>query len=136
MKKILFVFALFLLPLIAEAGSYRLLATEMAYKIKSDGEWEEWSDWQECSIKVIVDLDDDFIKIFTEDVITIEVRKWKDTDDDGKGGKIIPAYCVDNDGDELDMRFRVAKDDTFQLYLDYDSFKVVYNLEMMDSTDQ
>ena len=119
-----------ILPLLAEAASYRLVTTEVAYKTYLSGRWTDWSDWEESSIKVIVDLDEDFVKIFADNTITITVINWKESVDDGKGGKIIPASCVDSDGDKLEMRFRIAKDNSFQLYLDYETFKIVYNLEI------
>ena len=130
MKKIFIIFSMLILPLLAEASSYRLVTTEVAYKAYSSGKWTDWSDWEESNIKVIVDLDEDFVKIFADNTVTITVINWKESTDDGKGGKIIPASCVDNDGDKLDMRFRIAKDGSFQLYLDYESFKIVYNLEV------
>ena len=56
----------------------------------------------------------------------IEQFYEKDEDD---GGSVLTFKCFDNDADDCNVRLRVTKSGDWQLYVDFDTIMIVYNLE-------
>ena len=90
----------------------------------SKDKWSDWSEWESCFYKVIIDLDSNTIVINGSKHI---IDKYIETiiDDNSKTTK----YTVINyDNKTCFIRLREQKDGVKQLYVDYDSIIYVYNL--------
>lgn len=130
MKKLFFILVMFLTCVGAfGADVMKFQATQLAYKVQgSNGAWEEWSDWEDCDYLVVLNFDKDRIQIYTSSPIRLDIYKYGDTESQSDGGNITTLSCVDEDGDECEVRVRFQEDGQMQLYIDYATVMVVYNL--------
>ena len=95
---------------------------------------EEWSDWQDCSDLIVVDVEKETIVIYDEgDPVNFDIVKMAQT-----GDGVMSFKFVDDDGDTgvitLQMTGEdVPEDEEDQLYIDYDeyTFRYVYHIEYL-----
>ncbi len=116
------------MPLMIEAKDiYRFKTTDYAYKTKDDGRWGEWTDWEDISAILVIDTQKK--KIILGDEKTYYIKKSLGLEDEDDGGSVLTFKCFDNDADDCNVRLRVTKSGDWQLYVDFDTIMIVYNLE-------
>ena len=132
MKKVLFTLAL-LLTFVGTISAEVLKMRTTSFAIKSVNEygyWSDWSDWEGCSILVVVDVDGDRITIYSQTPQEYDIYDSEYEESDGEGGTIQTFHSVDANGLRCDVRIRITKDGSMQLYVDYSDVMFVYNVEM------
>lgn len=114
------------------AQTYKLRATSVAVKSQNErtGYWSNWSNWEQCNILVVMNIDQDVVTIYSKetqeyDIIEILSNDQRDSD----GGVTTTLLCVDADGTRCHMRLRAQSDGQLQLYIDYKNLMFVYNVE-------
>lgn len=114
-----------------DAEVVKFKTTSVSYMTHDDlTGWSDWSTWEPTEMLVVIDADRDLVTIYSEnpqefDVIdTIEENEY-----DNEGGTSTTFLVVDEDGLRCHLRFRVQSDNSLQLYIDYNDFRYVYNLE-------
>ena len=127
MKKIVIVLILALAGLTSNAQTFWYQAHEFAYKIKNNDKWTGWSDWRPSSIKIMIDVDSDIIKIFSDINQTYNVVQHVEDYTDDSGGQQAKFRVVDQDGDRGTIRLRVEKNNNSQLYVEYADVMFVYS---------
>ena len=128
MKRIVLLLAILMMPVLIEAKDvYRFKTTEYAYKTKKDNKWGDWTDWMSVSASLVIDTQKK--KITLGDEKTYYIRESLGLEKESDGGKVLTFRCFDNDADDCKVRLRVTKDDDWQLYVDFDTIMIVYNLE-------
>lgn len=129
---ITFVF-IFLLSNFGISQTYKDRAIEVSYKtINSYGNWTEFSDWQDCNIIIVTDLDNKTFTIYSKEIQEFDIIKFFPTKTDENGQKIYEMLCVDKDGKRCHIRHRFLNKGQYartQLYVDYNNIIFVYNLE-------
>ncbi len=111
----------------AQIQNYR--ATSYAYKyVSSSGYWTDWSDWINCNISVVMNLNTDRIFIYSKKTQIYVVVVAEDAYRDASGGYQVPFKVIDQDGDRGTLRLRVDPSGTIQLYVDFADIRWVYNL--------
>lgn len=86
--------------------------------------WTDWSDWESCYYKIVIDLDSNTI-IINDSKYTIDKYLETIIDDNSK---TIKYAVINYDNKSCFIRIREQKDGIKQLYLDYDDIVYVYNL--------
>ena len=115
------------------ASVSKLTAYSVAYKYVDDnGEWTQWTDWEDCNILVVLNLDKDRLSIYSNTTQEYDIISYDDWESDGEGGKVAGFDCVDAEGLRCRVRWRIAKDMSHQVYVDYNDFCFVYNVVSKD----
>jgi hypothetical protein len=124
MKKFILIFALLLglTTMRAQNVSY-VTAYEVAIKI--DG---CWSEWQPCKVPIKVDLDNDKITIYSNEVQIYSVIGDAETPPDNNGQQIA-FIVIDQDGDRGRFRFRVQNNGVKQVYVDFNNISWCYSVK-------
>lgn len=110
---------------------YKLKSSSVAFKYKStDDEWTNWSDWEETSVIVVLDTENDRIKIFSKEPQIYDVIEDEGEKTDEDGDDIWSLYCVNEDG--LTCRVRLvqlnSQEGRLQLYVDFNDMSWAYNV--------
>lgn len=124
MKKFILIFALLLglTTTYAQNVSY-VTAYEVAIKI--DG---YWSEWQPCKVPIKIDLDNDKITIYSNEVQIYRVIGDAETPSDNNGQQIA-FIVIDQDGDRGRFRFRVQNNGVKQVYVDFTNISWCYSVK-------
>lgn len=114
---------------------YKLKSSSLSIKTKiNDYKWSDWSDWEEASILITIDVNKDRITIYSKETQIYDVAENEGESYDSDGDKTLSFYCVDKNG--LTCRIRLIKlisqDNRNQLYVDYSDMKWVYNVFSLD----
>ncbi len=129
MKKFILLFLLAFSAVVASAQSLKFNAYELSYRyVDGDGEWSEWSDWEKTSILVIINLDEDLITVYSQKMQKYNVKEYVGENEDSDGNSMT-FNCVNDDGVNCNIRIRAQKNGVRQLYVDFEDFSWVYNLD-------
>jgi len=116
------------------AQTYIYKTTEFAYKQKNDnGNWTEWTDWEDSNMVATINLDDDVVKIFSDKQQTYVITEFVDNYTDDSGGEQLEFNFIDQDGDKGSMRLRTEKNGNSQMYIDFANIMWVYNIKRVDN---
>lgn len=110
---------------------YKNRAKEFAYKSKDNyGRWTKWSDWEECNILIVTNLDNSKFTIYSKETQEFDIIKFYPKEYDEEGVEVFRILVVDKDGLRCNIRQRFIKSEYFssQLYIDYADLIYVYNL--------
>ena len=125
MKKILLIFALLLTVFTTQAQNNVIYETthELAIKINN-----QWSEWKPCNVTIKIDLDQDKVTIYSDEVQIYRIIGETISPNDNSG-KQISFLIIDQDGDKGRMRFRVQNDGIRQIYIDFNNISWCYTLK-------
>lgn len=134
-KSILLLGFIILMTNLAYGQVYKLKTTSVAFKTKvNDYQWSDWSEWEEASILVVMDIDKDRFTIYSKETQVYDVAEDEGKTTDSDGDDTWSFYCVNEDG--LTCRVRLVKlnsqNGRNQLYVDFNDMKWVYNLYSLD----
>ena len=90
------------------------------------GQWSPWSDWQRSSVKIVLDLNNDMITIYSPTTQYYKVVQFVGVKNDNSGGTQSVFNVIDADGDRAVIRLRIQADGTSQLYVDFADAMWVY----------
>lgn len=128
-KKLLFILiVLFSFCVRANAEVYKYKAESFSYKSVNDyGYWSDWSEWEKCSILVVISIDKDLISIYSSETQEFDIISSEESSDTD-GNPILQCQCVDKNGLRCQIRVRSDGSGGLQLYVDYNDFMYVYNI--------
>lgn len=111
------------------AEIYKFQAQQFAYKYQyNDGSWADWSDWEKSSLLIVMNTDNDRIRIYSDSPQEYDVYNYQESYVDSDGWTTSTLNCVDADGTQCELRLRVSDDGDAQLYVDYTDVMWVYNI--------
>lgn len=129
MKKFILLFLLVFSAVVASAQSLKFNAYELSYRyVDGDGEWSEWSDWEKISILIVFYHDEELITIYSQKTQKYNVKEYVGENEDSDGNSMT-FNCVNDDGVNCNIRIRAQKNGVRQLYVDFEDFSWVYNLD-------
>lgn len=132
MKKVLITLLIGIVGcLFATAESLWFNAYEYAYKYKTTANYntqQGWSDWNDCSVPIEFDLSKDMIIIYSNKTQIYAIYESMGEYHDSTGGHQLGYKVIDQDYDYGQVRLRVAKDGTSQIYIDFNDVGWVYNV--------
>lgn len=98
--------------------------------LNDNGEWNDWSEWQQSSATISLDTDKEKLVIDASKKFSYDIYDKKiSTNSDREGSNILEYSCVDNDGLKCAFRLRNSLDGSIQIYLDYSDVSFVYQVE-------
>lgn len=113
------------------AETFDFYAEEMSTRVKQDGSWQKWSEWENVN-NTPVSIDSNRSLITIQDVsspLTFRIRSVEENVADDNGTS-VKFQCTDDDGDACVCRLRKQKNNgRLQLYIDYDSGQMAFNLK-------
>ena len=131
MKKIAFIF-MFIMSMLftttVNAQTYYYRTTGFAIKYYNGYSWGDWSNWQQSSMKMKIDLDNDIIVIYSNKTQIYKVIENSGTYTDESGGQQVKFYIIDQDNDYGYIRLRIERNGNSQIYLDFADVMWVYNV--------
>lgn len=123
MKRLILTMLFSLISLTIFAQTEWFTATEFAIKVDS-----EWSNWIDCDISVKIDIGNDKVTIYSNEVQIYRIIDEVDPPRD-KNGTQIAFSMIDQDGDRGIFRIRKQYDGAIQIYVDFSDVSWVYNIE-------
>ena len=136
LKKIgLFLMLIFIMSIIssqnvsAQVRTYR--ATTHAYKkVNSDGNWTEWSDWEDSDMTMLINFNNGIVMIYSPKTQNqaYQITKFIRDFTDSSGGEQTEFAITDQDGDNGHMRFRFETNGNSQVYIEFKNIMWVYNV--------
>ena len=108
-------------------GNYRTIS--YAYQqTDSCGNWEEWSDWEDSDMLIVINFDTDVVIIYSPERQRYQVTEYIRSYTDGSGGKQVEFAFIDQDGDRGHLRLRIEKNGNSQIYIDFNNVRWCYNV--------
>jgi len=135
-RSIVLTLILFLFLSISASGQvYKLKSSSFSSKYKiNDYKWSDWSEWEETSVLITMDIDKERITIYSKETQVYDVAENEGETIDDDGDKTLSFFCVDKEG--LTCRVRLmrlnSQNGRNQLYVDYKDLKWVYNVYLLD----
>ena len=123
MKRLMLTMLFSLISLTIFAQTEWFTATEFAIKVDN-----EWSDWIDCDISVKIDIGNDKVTIYSNEVQIYRIIDKVDPPRD-KNGTQVAFSMIDQDGDRGMFRIRKQYDGAIQIYVDFSDISWVYNIE-------
>ena len=126
MRKLLFMFMLLFTLTSSDVIAQNVQwyqTTEFAYKLKG----YDWSDWEPTKMNVKMDLSQDKITIYSNDVQIYRVISTETPPYDPSGQQ-VKFGIVDQDGDYGYLRLRIENNGNSQIYVDFNDISWVYNV--------
>ena len=123
MKRLMLMMLFSLMSLTTFAQTEWFTATEFAIKVDN-----EWSDWIDCDISVKIDIGNDKVTIYSNEVQIYRIIDKVDPPRD-KNGTQVAFSMIDQDGDRGMFRIRKQYDGAIQIYVDFSDISWVYNIE-------
>lgn len=113
------------------AETFDFYAEEMSTRVKQDGSWQKWSEWENVN-NTPVSIDSNSSMITIQDgssPLKFRIRSVEENVADDNGTS-VKFQCTDDDGDACVCRLRKQKNNgRLQLYIDYDSGQMAFNLK-------
>lgn len=96
---------------------------------KTDGTWNEWSDFVEAKVVVTLDAKKDLITINSADVQSFRIKSYGEIEDNDEVN-IVPFECIDNKFSKCKIFIITKKKENnrMQIYINYNEVKFVYNI--------
>lgn len=96
---------------------------------KSDGSWNEWSDFVEANVLITLDAKKDLILINSAEVQSFKINAYGEIEDTEELN-IVPFECTDNKFSKCKILIITKKKENsrMQIYINYNEVKFVYNI--------
>lgn len=136
MKRFVFVFLVFF-SMCCYAGDSIRYYTTTSFSIKKvvNGEWTDWSEWEESGMIITMNITKDVVEILSPKAQIYNITENKGLYFDQEDGRNVNFSFVDQDGDKGTMRLRIEKNGNSQMYIEYANVMWVYNLIRIEGTD-
>jgi hypothetical protein len=134
MKKLIFLTLLTFLSFESYSQSMLKYRSKfMCYKFYSEtySKWDNWSEWEESSLLITIDLDVARITVYSKQNHTFDILKFLGESIDSDGYKFLEFYCLDNEGIKCSIRI-VNQTPDMVMYIDFDDMKIAYDIKMLD----
>ncbi len=131
----LFLFGAFLLTSTTlSAQVIKLRSTGLAYKVQTDDEWSDWSDFEDTDVLITLDVDNSRFTVYSAEKQVYDISENEGMTTDSDGDDFYAFYCVDQDGKTCRIRFAIlhSQDESMQLYVDFNDMKWVYNVRNIE----
>ena len=135
MKKFILSLLLFLLPFFSSwAQVYNFLTTSYAQREYnySTRTWKPWTDWYECSVKGVLNLNTCVVIIYSKTTQVYSIVEYLGSYKDAGGGETLEMKVIDQDNDKGSIRLRREKNGNVQLYVDFANVMWVYNVVILN----
>ena len=109
--------------------------TSFSFKKVVNGEWTDWSEWEDSGMIIILNLTEDIIEILSPKAQIYNITEYNDFNIDKDGGRTAKFSFVDQDGDKGVIRLRIEENGNSQMYIEYANIMWVYNLICIEDTD-
>ncbi len=114
----------------SEAQPIRFKSSSVSFTDKkSDGTWNEWSDFVEANVLITLDAKKDLILINSAEVQSFKIKAYGEIEDNEEVN-IVPFECVDNRYSNCNVFIITKKKENnrMQIYINYSEVKFVYNI--------
>lgn len=111
----------------AELLNFKSTAFSFRY-VNERNVWTSWAEWEPSNLNITVDTESQRIYIFSFPIQAYDIL------DDGvrikdETGKSILFKMQNQEGEYGNLRLRIRNDGVSQLYIDFEKFMLVYNVE-------
>jgi hypothetical protein len=96
---------------------------------KTDGSWNEWSDFVDANVLITLDAKKDLIVVNSAEVQSFKISAYGEIEDTAEVN-IVPFDCVDNKFSKCKIFIITKKKENnrMQIYINYNEVKFVYNI--------
>ena len=135
MKKTFLLLFFALMSITAFADDLLLFrATSFCYKEKnSQGQWGDWSKWQDSDVQITMDLTTDIVTIYTKNKQVYQITDYVESSTDSDGDDIVKLRFIDQDGDQGTMRLiERNSENRSEIYIDFNNITWVYEVRRIE----
>ena len=126
MKRILITLVFIFVCMTTFAETLRFRSTDIAVGQRNNSGKVVWGEWQTCKVIITIDLDNDFIKVYSDKEQNYVIVESIDSYKDKSGGNSLDFKAIDEEGIECTVRLRIESDGRAQLYAFYSNIAWVY----------
>jgi hypothetical protein len=136
MRKIITIslFLFFTQIVFGQVVKFKSTGVAVTVKDKITQEWNDWSEMRAAEVLIVLDVDNDRIKIYSNEEQTYDVIDSEEPSTDSDGDFTIGFICINEDG--LKCRVRLvtlySQNNQEQLYVDFGDTKFVYNIYTLE----
>lgn len=127
MKKFIITIVLALVCMSSFAQTYRFRSSEYAFGKRNSYGNVVWGKWERCRVLITIDFDNDYIKVYSDREQDYVIVDAGESYQDRSGGSNVDFTAIDEEGIECDVRLRIQRDGTAQLYAFYNNIAWVYS---------
>lgn len=109
--------------------------TSFSMKRVVNGEWTDWSEWEESGMIITLNMTKDVIEILSPKAQIYNITEHGDCYIDQDGGRNVNFSFVDQEGYKGVIRLRIEKNGNSQMYVEYANIMWVYNLIRIEDSD-
>ena len=109
--------------------------TSFSMKRVVNGEWTDWSEWEDSGMIITLNLTKDVVEILSPKAQVYNITEHGDCYIDQDGGRNVNFSFVDQEGYKGVIRLRIEKNGNSQMYVEYANIMWVYNLIRIGDTD-
>lgn len=108
--------------------NYTAYSFNWKYKNESRDYWYDWQGWTTCDIDIIINANDNKVKIFSEKYQEYKILIFQGNETTIEGDEISAFYCVDLRGTTCRIRLVSRQSGSSEIYIDYNDMKWVYSV--------
>ncbi|MFY7739593.1 MAG: hypothetical protein ACOVQC_03665 [Flavobacterium sp.] len=110
--------------------------TGLAFRSKDETTdlWSKWSEFEAVELLLIIDADNNRIKIFSKEEQVYDIIKTYESIIDDDGDKTSKWLCINEDGLKCFVRLVKlnSQEGRNQIYVDFEDLMFVYNIYRLD----
>lgn len=116
----------------AQVTKFKALSLSTRYETKAG--WTKWSKTVDTDILLSINLNDNKIKIYSEESQIYDIIKYSEKEYDEDGDETVTMYSEDQNGSNcyIDLVKLNSQDGRLQLYIRYNDMHWVYNIYKVD----
>lgn len=112
-------------------------STDIAFKkISENGEWKDWTEWEETKVLIVYESEKERIKIYSKETQIFDIAEDEGVKINDNKEKIYSFFCVDRNGAQCRLklwkRYFKSGNTYYQLYIHYNDYQYVYNIDVID----
>ena len=109
-------------------GQLTLKSNKFSFRELKDSTWTEFSNWEECNVRVVCNGDPKNIEIFDDPKQTYTILEENDETKTEKGERVISYNCEDSDCSRCNIIFIEKSLTEIYLIVYYSNLNLLYNV--------
>lgn len=136
MKNLFISFIFLIITQIAFGQVIKFKSTGVAITVKDEvtQEWEDWSKMQPAEVLIVLDVDNERIKIYSKKEQTYDVIGGGEPSTDSDGDLTLEFVCINEDGIKCTVSLVTlySQNNREQLYINFADTRFVYNINTLE----
>lgn len=119
---------------IGQIAKFKSTSLSLRTKNESTGNWTKWSDLEKVELLIVLDIQNDRVKIYSREEQVYDIIKYYEKEVDYQSDETMRMLCIDREGLKCNIRFVKlnSQNGRHQLYVDFADVMWMYNIFKLD----